>query len=1062
MPPSGIPPPSNEGQSATQSEEPYYSNEDVAILNDIVVLAQELLPKLPERERLPTNALFNAYYDILPRLGIDADHDSRYARVLFKIGGLRGQDSLFEKFEEILSRMGIEIEFGNDEDDEESQQLEDSAAADLEDATAGTTPPQDLTSISRGRLRRNSESSKWSAGGEHPLQLEQKRNSFSSVPEQDDQSGTRPRFFAEMQQSRPSAPDPEHANRRPEEALDPRIGAWLNAHHNLPRRRRGRSASTHGSLRIRRRSTSRTPRRTTSDQPPLGSILNEIQPTRDLTAVTLGDGTSTEDISPSVLQGLRIIQDSASLMNIKAGLILRHHLSFLAKRQIQQWREKALRQKQYRLALERRAIDHDSNIVYRLVLALWQAKWIEIRQVRHTEQFFAHLEFRATRARDLYLMLKVLQHWSDHTREQIDRTNAARRHILRTRYFNAWAEITAVNEFKVRRHVLKKFFEAWRQRQTIKANDSAIAIQKYEYNLVERSYKKWIRRLWEAKARAWWAEGVKRRILFRWIVVYHNSWEDHRVAEEERCNEAVWKAWRAWRSLTEERIRQREEAERSDRARLCRNTIRKWRRETQVIPAKIMVQSDVKYRIVRETFGVWLHRAQQEVRASEVDRGRILREAVVTWRHKVRQQITEREVDRRIARQTIYKWFVAQRSTTFRRQRRKKLLCMVFEGWIQKAENCRRERWQQEDVAQAYATQKLQNSVLANWYRQMQIHKEQEISAISFSTTPLLQGVLFKWSERITQLQQLEQRSKDAEFYFLTSKILKQWKALTETAKRDKRKIAYAKVRRTTKMNLARGIIRNWRQKADRILDLQDQAKEVRQNKITVLGMNIFDKWRGRSEELAEMEALSRENILKKQFAIWASRSKAYQALKTEAILTYEENRQNRALKKWNLALLQLRAQTNYAYDVREKNAKRTFRKMWTYWRQKAAQKRPPRIVEPEENDQNDRLGITTRAEVWSDFGDGPEGDDWAKGLDDITTSTPIPGYLSTPSKRSERVMAVAARFSTTPKAPLSTPFERQLRAQYSGGQLHSFRKGLGKSTMSMGGFADIEEKPYE
>ena len=84
---------------------------DVAILHDIVVHAQELLPSLPERERLPTNALFHAYYSILPGIGIDADHDSRYARVLFKIGGTRSDGSLYEKFEAVLARMGIEIQF---------------------------------------------------------------------------------------------------------------------------------------------------------------------------------------------------------------------------------------------------------------------------------------------------------------------------------------------------------------------------------------------------------------------------------------------------------------------------------------------------------------------------------------------------------------------------------------------------------------------------------------------------------------------------------------------------------------------------------------------------------------------------------------------------------------------------------------------------------------------------------------------------------------------------------------------------------------------------------------
>ena len=61
---SGRSPAQDAGENLAGNAEPFYTNEDVAILHDIVVHAQELLPSLPERERLPTNALFHAYYEI--------------------------------------------------------------------------------------------------------------------------------------------------------------------------------------------------------------------------------------------------------------------------------------------------------------------------------------------------------------------------------------------------------------------------------------------------------------------------------------------------------------------------------------------------------------------------------------------------------------------------------------------------------------------------------------------------------------------------------------------------------------------------------------------------------------------------------------------------------------------------------------------------------------------------------------------------------------------------------------------------------------------------------------
>jgi hypothetical protein len=147
---SGRSPPQDAAKTIAGNTEPFYTNEDVAVLHDIVVLAQELLPALPERERLPTNALFNAYYDILPRVGVNADYDSRYARILFKIGGLRGDGTLYEKFEEILSRMGIEIEFDQEETGDVHSQNEHSQTS----VDTGTTKDATLI-VRRGMLEAN-------------------------------------------------------------------------------------------------------------------------------------------------------------------------------------------------------------------------------------------------------------------------------------------------------------------------------------------------------------------------------------------------------------------------------------------------------------------------------------------------------------------------------------------------------------------------------------------------------------------------------------------------------------------------------------------------------------------------------------------------------------------------------------------------------------------------------------------------------------------------------------------------------------------------------------------
>ncbi|KAH0431702.1 WD repeat protein [Colletotrichum camelliae] len=97
--------------ASIQSSDSYYSNEEIAILHDVVTAAQDNLDLLPEGERLATNALFQAYDAVLPNYGVDPEEDHHISRLVFRVGGERGDGSLLDKLRNVLARMGIELEF---------------------------------------------------------------------------------------------------------------------------------------------------------------------------------------------------------------------------------------------------------------------------------------------------------------------------------------------------------------------------------------------------------------------------------------------------------------------------------------------------------------------------------------------------------------------------------------------------------------------------------------------------------------------------------------------------------------------------------------------------------------------------------------------------------------------------------------------------------------------------------------------------------------------------------------------------------------------------------------
>ena len=1031
---------------------------DVAILHDIVVLAQELFPKLPERERLPTNALFGAYYDILSRVGVDTDHDNRYARVLFKIGGQRGPATLYEKFEAVLARMGIEIEFDqeNQEDGEEYSQPEDSPA-EVEGAAASERfAPIDDRNEHR-KQRRNSESSAWDLGIDLKSQPTTRRNSFSTIGKDHSRVIIEKNLFQRGQQillaiqdnnTKPSTSKKQDTNHD--------IGAWLKANHDDPRRTRGRSVSAHGSMRVRRRSTSpdhneHGDRAVTASVPPSEYDLTNSE-------ITAATSTFEEEIVPNWTQAVvhRPAPKAEDLLAIKATLFYQARLESLVKRQLRNWNDRARDLQQDNFGLELIATNHDQKALSRSAFDSWRHTFIEKRKSAELKRFQARREQQAWDSRGIYLLQTSFYHWLHVANYHIRRTALARKLAVSTRVLNAWKDITAVNELKVRRQVLKKFFGVWKRQRVASQDESVHAIQKYEENLVEKVYRSWVRQLWEMKAATWRADTTKRRMLFRWIVASHTNWENRDSAEGIRRLDLAWNAWKVWRFRVEDQRRYSQEADAHYHKTLLRPYLTKWHTERRMIPAIVTVQSKAALGTLRDAFGSWKYRTRQERQAAAVDQMKILKEALTVWRCEQRSRIITAHIDHRIVSKNLHSLLLRKADILFHRHREMRQGRAILEVWKQRMKVSREQRWEQENLARSLIIRKTQGDVLHTWAFRTESMQRQELVAMEYHYPRLLQSFVTEWSTRARHLRELDRRSYDANYYLVLTKAIKQWKTSTENARREKRKAAYAQVRRLAKVNLVRGVYHTWQNKARHATSLRFQAAEVIGNKTVIIGMYLFDRWRARAEEVGELDSLLREHVLQKHFILWKNRSGAVWALKAEADLTYQENRGSRAVKQWSLLALRLKAQVNYATNIREKNAKKNFRKIFSYWRQKALQNRPGKKVVFAESTQ---LSTNAKVEAWSEFEEELEMDEWAKGLDETgAVSTPLPGYLSTPSKRSERVMAVAARFSTTPKAPLSTPFERQLRAQWSGG-LPSLRKPLARSTLGIDtGFGDIPE----
>ncbi|KAI9645186.1 hypothetical protein NHQ30_005920 [Ciborinia camelliae] len=1084
------------------ADEPYYTDDDLVILHDIVVRAQQILPTLPPRDRLPTNALFRSYYEILPRVGIDTDHDNRYARILFKIGNLRDfNGTLFEKFEEVLSQRGITLEF--DTDTHEYLRSSKGTSQEIADNKESDTLYNDENEAPLPR--RNSESGVLDleiAAQAQALEPKHKRNQSFSPPPLGPATPAKLNELKSFISEATRAASPEHIPEptpqpprttqkgREERGVD-NVRNWLETSEIEPPRRRGRSVSTHGSIRTINRHPERGALRgRPSGRIPLHNITNEHQNTSDeLTTTTEAE----EQYDPSEVVESKV---SVTYLEAKAAVISTHYLGIFVTKKLLAWRDQAKERLARTAQLEAIASKHDSQALTGQAFSGWLEMFRERKEtkrqlqeaqelaekaekahleaqqkLREVEERYEKLERRVEKLRNNHLKQKVLTHWAETAREKVEITKVAERQMVRSRVFKAWKSHTEENEKKVqeneeiaRQFQLKKFFGKWKAKKEEIDAKSNMAAQVAKGNLLGRVFSK----MGQEKKVADFTQRVdqknKQRALSTWVGKAQAVAEATQIAEDERLLNAVTKTMDTWKDKTEKQVALNEEAERVAKAKKLASAMQKWRREAQLAPAKKTVEAGHNTRLLKSSLATWKLHAQQEKQATEIDRAKILREAMTKWRHQTKLKRLQAISDSRAVSQAFKTWRLETKLLVLQRSKKEEIKSACLEVWFDRSQDSRSRRWEREEIARRYDNKNVATSVLQQWYARMNDRAEMEAQAKEFRAPQILGRCLDSMREQLQRIVRLNKRARAANHFFVASKALKKWREATAKSKREKRKVAYAQVRRNRKLYLAKDMFSRWREKAREKMALNEQAREFANNKTVIIGMNLFDQWRARTEEVAELEPLWKEMVMRKFFNKWKDRAWALQALNIEATLDFQERKQTEALRKWSLRTIQTKAMANTAKEVHDKNTRKGHRKMFNYWRQRTAQQRP--IV-----DIGSPPGTDT-AENWSDFGEEVDMDEITKRLYEkdpphrttipfnppLNPITPKPGYMGTPSRRSQRVLAASARFhSTTPRAPLTTPLERQLRTGIYGSSMPNFKRG--RSTLGMGaGFPDIPE----
>ncbi|KAL3468024.1 Sfi1 spindle body protein-domain-containing protein [Aspergillus heterothallicus] len=1034
-------PPVPAQRRALSHEDPALSDEDVGFLFQIINRAE----RYPDADRLPYRVLFKEYDAAIEEHGPQADPRLALMRFLFKMGGkdVKG-DTLFEKFEDLLQQSGIVIEFGNEENDTDAHT---DNVPDIEPPSKIMTSRENTTqSIQTPRRRRASFNSMYDAGDDPTTRSFINRPSSRSS-------------LSRLQTGKPEFQIPTPAANKGTESTDRtqliaqfmdvgrRLISKMDSYRPAQKRSEELSSAVHKDRSKRMAEASRV-REKSSESRRVGSGSSDSdfeENVEDLEYEAEGDlSVGTQDISEPIekpaLPPEMLYRPSLSDLLRDASTFNMYRHRAINRRILTQWMKKGAQARQAHQNMELVAVNRDRVTLLRQAFGTWSSIIQNKRQVARTERFFKHLEERAARARDLYLMTKAFTHWAAVASDELERTTAARRHILGVKYFNAWREITAVNVLKAQRFALHRPLQALKRKvDHIKGLESQ-AVLHHDSKLKHGFYWQWFWNLCERRAPRWHDYCVKRRALLSWLQKFRTNRECIQEIDMNNKHSMLRSALQVLSSRSKAIVSAEKDAVSIQHRRVLQNSFGEWKLQARLAPAASRVADTADHHILRSAYNQWSKRIDMLNQARDMDRRRIMRNLWVAWNDTLRCQALNTRIEERLKIEAMYKWILAERFRLMQRIRERRIKREVFSTFVTNVRETYTQLLHRADNYEDRRNDDLLRSKLDSWRNRLALQHQREDMAFEFYAPRLVQESLVAWRSKLEHVGKLEEWSRNANFYFAATRTLKRWHAARVDSAKRRRQEAYARVRRLIKINLASKAFSAWRSKTQDVVEMEQQALQLDRGKSLDIVSELLDRWHEqtarRLHECDEADISYFKKIAYGQLIRWAEGVVECRQLEEQAISVYRLHvlgQANASLRKLSFRVFQIHSNAETAEAMKERNLRKHSRGMFRLWVDKArmnleARDSPGPLRSPTRNISRSAISDTEPSifdpwHVETPF----KLNDFVPELQP-PSATPLatPSYMTSPSRRAARARALA-RASTTPATPLQTPFASRL-----------------------------------
>ncbi|TLD04912.1 uncharacterized protein PgNI_09775 [Pyricularia grisea] len=586
--------------------------------------------------------------------------------------------------------------------------------------------------------------------------------------------------------------------------------------------------------------------------------------------------------------------------------------------------------------MERRSLSKKFVNTWRLAAGMARARRSEAaetaRQLVETARREERIMKRAERAYELSLLHKAFTHWWTAAQEEVERTEIARRHLLRKKVFDGWSQKVSADKFKAFSFAANGALLAWRIVTKKQEEQEEVALQMCSRGLLKITFAKLFRRHQERVADAFNSARLRQGAVLTWSAELQSATKLWTAAEADASHMRQSNALSMWQSRHSDMSMFQSMASSLVLDHDATGIFDFWRKQARL--ERIFRELSNSQR--KKTQALTLSALGQAAGLSQMLAAKadamILKDFAQHWLRELRLREFSRRRDQDLLYNQLYEWLMEERYALFHRYSEYNRTVAALSE-LRAVHESERFRQRQLDLkAQRFRRRALLDPLIGLMRSQIYHNDEARNSARRIDLENVAGSIIEAWTTAAAGLESMADDARLGAYWTAATTCLEGWPSFAREVRRQRLATTYHAASRLRKERMATDAFVTWQEALHDKFVVTWESEAALQDRQLHETIDLMNTWIGETNRMIIMSSVANQSDLQVVVNSWRAIANGLDNQETDAAIYDIERLRGATLEVWELELVKLRGWAHTATELADKNKKKLARQALGFW----------------------------------------------------------------------------------------------------------------------------------